>query len=117
MPRGWPPPSQCSSSPRIASAVPGVNPAMRTISAPRSQRARISAPVDLALDPDRVEPLDPRADARPGATVRTDQRKAGKLPDQSMRFEVRLATWSSAPNSAAILAEFAEQPASLSRSA
>ena len=42
---------------------------------------------------------------------------AGRRPDQSMRLDVRFAMWSSTPKSAAIFAEFAEQPASLSSSA
>ena len=57
----------------------------------------------------RIEP--------PGATVRSDQRIAGHGLDQSTSFDVRLAAWSSAPNSAAIRSALAEQPASLSSSA
>jgi hypothetical protein len=57
----------------------------------------------------RIEP--------PGATVRSDQRSAGHGRDQSASFDVRLAAWSSAPNSAAIRSALAEQPASLGSSA
>ena len=52
-----------------------------------------------------------------GATIRSDHTSAGKARDQFERLAVRFATWSSAPNSAAILAEFAEQPASFISSA
>ena len=55
-PRGWPRPSQCSSSARIASAVSVVRPIRSAISAPRSQRAciseRVTSPSSLiALQP------------------------------------------------------------------
>ena len=43
--------------------------------------------------------------------------KAGRARDQFARLAVRLASWSSASNSAAILAEFAVQPASFISSA
>ena len=53
----------------------------------------------------------------PGETVRSAQTNAGNASDQLTRLDVRLARWSSAPKRAAIRAEFAEQPASLSSSA
>ena len=52
-----------------------------------------------------------------GATLRSDHTNAWNGLDQSISFDVRLATWSSAPNSAAIRSALAEQPASLSSSA
>ena len=97
--------------------MPSDRPTRRAISAPRSQRACIS---------DRVtSPSSLIASSRSsltcgdsfGATERTDQRKAGSLRAQSVRLAVRLSSWSSAPNSAAIRAAFAVQPASLSSSA
>ena len=65
-PRGWPPPSQCSSSARIASAVSASRPSSSAISAPRSQRACISARVTCALVLDREQPVDPRAQRAAG---------------------------------------------------
>ena len=55
-PSGWPRPSQCSSSARIASAVSVLRPISSAISAPRSQRAcisrRVTSPSSLiALQP------------------------------------------------------------------
>ena len=90
---------------------------MSAISAPRSQRACISARV---TSPSSLIASRRSSRARivpPGATVRTDHTSAGSLPDQSTRLEVHLARWSSAPNSAAMRAALAEQPASLSSSA
>jgi hypothetical protein len=116
-PRGCPWPSQCSSSARIASAVGDSSPSRYAISAPRSQRAcmsaRVTCPSDLIASSRSTRV---RTDLR-GATVRSDQAKAGSLRDQSTRLDERLAKWSSAPNSAAMRAELAEHPASLSSSA
>ena len=90
---------------------------MRAISAPRSQRAAISLRV---TSPSSRMPWS-RATRRridpPGATVRIDQRMACHGLAQSTSFDVRLATWSSAPNSAAMRSALAEHPASLSSSA
>ena len=44
-PNGWPLPSQCSSSARIACAVSSGSSSMRAMSAPRSQRVPISSRV------------------------------------------------------------------------
>ena len=90
---------------------------MRAISAPRSQRASISERV--------TSPSSLIASSRSsltfgdsfGATARADQTNAGSFRDQSTRFPLRLSSWSSAPNSAAIRAAFAVHPASLSSSA
>ena len=90
---------------------------MRAISAPRSQRASIRP---LVTSPSSLMPFRWRTRSRsepPGATVRHDHRKAWNGLDQSTSLDVRLAAWSSAPNSTAIRSALAEQPASLSRSA
>ena len=116
-PNGCPLPSQCSSSARMPSAVSGSSPSSSAISAPRSQRASISERVTC---PSSLIARSRAARARnepSGATIRSDHTNAGKARDQFERFAVRLASWSSAPNSAAILAEFAEQPASFISSA
>ena len=77
--RGWPWPSQCSSSARIASAVPSDRPIMRAISAPRSHRAciseRVTSPSSLIAS--RRSSLT-FGDSF-GATARTDHRNAGSL--------------------------------------
>ena len=116
-PCGCPLPSQCSSSARIASAVSRSSPSSSAISAPRSQRASISERVTW---PSSLIAFSRAARARSepsGATVRSDHTKAGSARDQFERLAVRLASWSSAPNSAAIFAEFAVQPASFISSA
>ena len=75
-PRGWPRPSQCSSSARIASAVRSERPIrLRDLRAPLAARLHQRAR-DLALVLDRQQPLEPRAQraprARPcGRTTRT----------------------------------------------
>ena len=77
-PRGWPPPSQCSSSARIPSAVSRLEAEHErdlgaAVAARLHQRAR-----DLALGLDRAQPVDPARGRRlRGATVRTDHRNAG----------------------------------------
>ena len=116
-PSGWPWPSQCSSSARIAAAVPGPSPISRAISAPRSQRARISERViSVSWRIESSCEARVRTEA-PGATVRSVHMNAVNERAQSIRLELRLATRSSTANSAAIRAELAEQPASLSSSA
>ncbi len=97
--------------------MPGPSPSSRAISAPRSQRARISERV-ISVSWRMESSCDARVRTEPpGATVRSVQRKAVNERAQSMRLELRLASWSSTANSAAIRAELAEQPASLSSSA
>ena len=115
--RGCPCPSQCSSSVRIASAVPSVSPIMRAISAPRSQRACIS---ERVTSPSSLIASSRSSFTRGvsfGATARTDHRKAGSVRAQSVRLPVRLSSWSSAPNRADMRDALAVQPASLSSSA
>ena len=115
-PSGWPRPSQCSSSARIAAAVPRPSPSSRAISAPRSQRARIS---ERVISPSsRSASAAPRASAatrraRPSAA--TTGTPVGARPVDPLG--AALGARSSTANSAAIRAEFAEQPASLSSSA
>ena len=116
-PRGWPRPSQCSSSARIASAVRSERPTSFAISAPRSQRASISERVTSPSSLIASSRSSRARSERPGATVRADHTNADSGLAQSVRLAVRFATWSSAPNSAAIRAEFAVQPASLRSSA
>jgi hypothetical protein len=114
-PAGWPRPSQCSSSAWIAAAVPSDRKSMRAISAPRSQRACIS---DRVTSPSaRIAPRREARSRSEPSIVRRDHTRAEMGRDQSTSFDVRFASPSSAPNSAAIRAAFAEQPASLSSSA
>ena len=84
---------------------------MRAISAPLSQRACISERVTSpsARIARRRSVLQP--------TVRPDHTSADSGCDQFTRLDVRLASPSSAPNSAAMRDALAEQPASLSSSA
>ena len=82
------------------------------VAAREHQRAR-----DLALVLDRLQPVGAGAQRTLGATVRSDHRNAGTARDQFERLAVRLASWSSASNSAAILAAFAVHPASFISSA
>ena len=90
---------------------------MRAICAPRSQRAciseRVTSPSSRTASSRRTLALGPC----PRAATREAHTKAGHGRAQSTRLEVRLAAWSSVPNSAAIRDELAEQPASLSSSA
>ena len=87
-PRGWPPPSQCSSSARIASAVSALKPSMSAISAPRSQRAAISARVTSPSVLDRAA-AGRRASAasRPARRSAATTRTPGSRADQSTRLE------------------------------
>ena len=90
---------------------------MRATSAPRSQRAfiseRVTSPSSLIASSRSRRTLGDSL----GATARTDHTKADSGRAQSMRLALCLTSWSSAPNSAAIRAAFAVQPASLSSSA
>ena len=90
---------------------------MSAISAPRSHRACISERVTSPSSLMASRRSSRARGERPGATVFTDHTNAGNGLAQSMRLALCLAWWSSAPNSAAMCAAFAVQPASLSSSA
>ena len=118
-PAGWPRPSQCSSSARIASAVASSMPTLRATSAPRSQRSAVSARA----------PSDPCADERLEVARLGERRRrrarccaaGGAATAPALRWSVVLRSCltsaSALPYSAATLAAFEEQPASLSSSA
>ncbi len=102
----------------MACAVVSESPSRRAICAPRSQRACISERVtspSSRIASSRCSLAE--GERRPRAAVRAAHTNAGHGRAQSTRLEVRLAAWSSVPNSEAIRDEFAEQPASLSSSA